>query len=85
MIISKHVTLARENIETFNDVTLLEEMLTFVRNEKGRPEAEKGAHDDMIFADAIALEIREQQRMYTEITNLPRTAPRSRINPHTGY
>ena len=85
MIISKHVTLARENIETFNDATLLEEMLTFVRNEKGRPEAEKGAHDDMIFADAITLEIREQQRMYTEITNLPRTAPRRRINPHTGY
>lgn len=85
MIISKHVTVARENIETFNDAVLLGEMLTFVRNARGRPEAEYGAHDDMVLADAIAHEIRTQQRMYTEIKNLPRNAPRSTISAATGY
>ena len=41
----------------------LEEMLTFVRNEKLRPEAEAGAHDDCVMALAIAWYIRPQQRM----------------------
>lgn len=62
-IISKHVALAREHIDTFMEPRLLEEMLTFVRNEQGRPEAQEGQHDDLILADAIALEIRTQQRM----------------------
>ena len=62
-IISKHVALAREQIETFNDRILLDEMLTFVRNSEGRPEAKEGSHDDLIFADAICLEAREQQNM----------------------
>lgn len=62
-IISKHVALAREQIGTFRDRILLDEMLTFVRNADGRPEAKEGSHDDMIFADAICLEAREQQSM----------------------
>lgn len=62
-IISRHIALAREQIETFYDRELLNEMLTFVRNEDGRPEAEGDTHDDMIFADAIALTAREQQSM----------------------
>ena len=36
-------------------------MLTFVRNEQFRPEAEAGAHDDCIMALAIAYAIRDQQ------------------------
>jgi len=60
-VISKHVSLAREHISTFNDYELLEEMLAFVRNEQGKPEAAEGMNDDLIFADAIALEAREQQ------------------------
>ena len=35
-------------------------MLTFVRNEKGRPEAQNGAHDDLIMALAIAYDIKDQ-------------------------
>lgn len=66
VIISKHVTLARENINTFNDAQTLEEMLTFVRNEQGKPEAQAGKYDDCIMADAIALEIRGQQTMKAE-------------------
>lgn len=64
LIISKHVTLSRERIDTFNDVTTLGEMLTFVRNKVGKPEAMVGKHDDTILADAICQEIRGQQRMY---------------------
>ena len=41
----------------------LEEMLTFVRDEKTRPAAEPGAHDDCVMALAIAWYIRPQQRM----------------------
>ena len=66
MLIGEHVALARDHIDTFNDITTLEEMLTFVRNDRGRPEAQEGAHDDTIFADGIALQIREQQRYSIE-------------------
>lgn len=58
------VTIVRENTELINDRDTLEEMLTFVRNEKGRPEAQSGAHDDLIMALAIAYYIRTQQRAY---------------------
>jgi phage terminase large subunit len=43
-----------------NDRATLDEMLTFVRNAKGRPEAQNGAHDDCIMALAIALHARLQ-------------------------
>jgi phage terminase large subunit len=36
-------------------------MLTFVRNEDFRPEAQEGAHDDLVMALAIALAIGDQQ------------------------
>lgn len=52
-----------EGVGLVNDRTTLEEMLTFVRNEKLRPEAEEGAHDDCVMALAIAWYIRPQQRM----------------------
>lgn len=55
------VTIAREHIEYINDTDTLEEMLTFVRNSKGRPEAQQGAHDDCVMALAIAYYAREQQ------------------------
>jgi len=55
------VTFAREHIEKINDKITLEEMLTFVRNEKGKPEAQEGAHDDCVMALAIAHAIRDQQ------------------------
>lgn len=35
-------------------------MLTFVKNEKGRPEAQEGAHDDLVMGLAIAYEIKDQ-------------------------
>ncbi len=37
-----------------NDPGLVAECLTFVRNKKGRPEAQKGCHDDRVMSAAIA-------------------------------
>jgi phage terminase large subunit len=63
VIISKYVAMARDHIENWHDTTTLEEMLTFVRDENGKPTAQEGQHDDCILADAICLEAREQQGM----------------------
>ena len=58
LIIAELIQTVREHAETINDRTTIEEMLTFVRNEKLRPEAEEGAHDDAVMALAIANHIR---------------------------
>lgn len=63
VIIGELVEAMRSGINTVNDRTTLEEMLTFVRSEKLRAEAEPGAHDDCVLALAIAWHIRHQQRM----------------------
>lgn len=52
-----------ESIELISDIETLREGLTFIRNEKGRAEAQEGYHDDLIMALAIAYDIREQQSM----------------------
>lgn len=59
-IISQLVEIVRESTYLFNDKSTLEEMLTFVRNEKGRAEAQQGAHDDLIMALAIAYDAIKQ-------------------------
>jgi len=45
------------------DRQTLEEMLTFVRNEKGKAEAIAGKHDDLVMGLAIAHAVRTQQAM----------------------
>ena len=50
-----------EEIGKITDKDVLEEMLTFVRNEKGRPEAQEGTHDDLVMGLAITYYIRDQQ------------------------
>jgi phage terminase large subunit len=47
-------------VESINDRDTLEELLTIVRNEKGRIEAPEGGHDDQMMGLAIAHEVREQ-------------------------
>ena len=59
-IISKLIEIVREHCETIYDRETLEELLTIVRNEKGRIEAPEGGHDDMMMALAIAHHIKEQ-------------------------
>lgn len=59
-VISNLVEIVRECTSNINDKDTLEEMLTFVRNEKGRPEAQEGAHDDLVMGLAIAYDIKDQ-------------------------
>ncbi len=59
-IISRLIEVVREHCETINDKDTLEELLTIVRNEKGRIEAPEGGHDDQMMGLAIAHHIREQ-------------------------
>ncbi len=61
VIISGLIQATREDMDIVCDETTLMEMLTFVRNEDFRPEAEIGAHDDTVMALAIAHYIRPQQ------------------------
>lgn len=63
LILAQLQSIINDHTELINDKETLEEMLTFVRNEKGRPEAQEGAHDDLVMALAIAHYIRTQQSM----------------------
>jgi phage terminase large subunit len=59
-IISRLIEVVREHCETIYDRATLEELLTIIRNEKGRIEAPQGGHDDMMMGLAIAHHIRDQ-------------------------
>jgi len=59
-IISRLIEIVREHCDCINDRGTLEELLTIVRNEKGRIEAPEGGHDDDMMGLAIAHEIRDQ-------------------------
>ena len=65
-IISNLIQIVREHIETINDKDTLEELLTIIRNEKGRIEAPEGGHDDQMMGLAIAHEMRNQVSFYQE-------------------
>lgn len=58
--ISRLIEVVREHCDTINDKETLEELLTIIRNEKGRIEAPQGGHDDDMMGLAIAHAIREQ-------------------------
>ena len=58
--ISRLIEIVREHCDTINDKETLEELLTIIRNEKGRIEAPQGGHDDDMMGLAIAHQIREQ-------------------------
>ena len=59
-IISRLIEIVREDTDKINDKDTLEELLTIIRNEKGRIEAPEGGHDDQMMGLAIAHHIREQ-------------------------
>ena len=69
LVIAGLVEVVREHPEWLNDRDTLNEMLTFVRNENGRPEAQEGAHDDCVMSLAIAYYSREQQHTAAEYQN----------------
>ena len=68
VLIAGLVEIVRETPEYIVDKETLLEMLTFVRNEKGRPEAQAGAHDDCIMALGIAFNIAAQQTEFVTAT-----------------
>ena len=63
IIIAELIRIMREHTGLLNDEDTILEMLTFIRNDQLRPEAEEGAHDDTVMALAIAYYIRPQQIM----------------------
>lgn len=60
-MLGKLRTIVRDKTEQINDLDTLNDMTTFIVNEKGRPEAAAGSHDDTIMALAIAYYIQFQQ------------------------
>lgn len=70
MMLSELVEWTVSNIDKIYDLATLYEMLTFTRQGQKKKgifwAAEPGAHDDLVIALAIWLQIREQQRAYIE-------------------
>lgn len=69
-IISRLVEIVRDHVETIRDEETLKELLTIVKNEKGRIEAPQGGHDDDMMGLAIAHEIRDQVVFTKPVVNV---------------
>ena len=54
LILANLVELVRDHTDIFNDEKTLREMLTFVKKDGGKQEAEEGYHDDKVMSIAIA-------------------------------
>lgn len=54
LILAHLVELVREHTDIFNDEKTLRQMLTFVKKDGGKQEAEEGYHDDRVMSIAIA-------------------------------
>lgn len=68
-ILSKLIEVVRTNCELIDDLDTLNELLTIIRNEKGRIEAPEGGHDDLMMALAIAWECRNQVIFRKKVIN----------------
>lgn len=62
LIIDGLKDIAKHHMELIGDFGTLQEMLVFIKNAAGRPEAEVGQHDDLVMSLAISHYIRGQQR-----------------------
>lgn len=60
IIINNLVRIARDEVDTINDPDTIREMLVFIKNQDGRPEAQSGYHDDRVMSLSIAHHIRNQ-------------------------
>ncbi len=67
IILAELQRIFNEEIEKITDIEILKEALTFIKNEKGRPEAQEGSHDDLIMGTAITYSIKSQQSNRIEI------------------
>jgi hypothetical protein len=70
-ILGNLVEVAREFIEVINDEQTLREMLTMVRKDNGKQEAETGFHDDKVMSLAITHHAISQVNITTEVVNVP--------------
>ena len=61
----------RESPELIHDLTFINECLTFVRDETGKPAAAEGSHDDMVSAMWIANYVRLVVLGYLELLAIP--------------
>lgn len=61
LILANLQQIVLEEIEKIVDEETLREMLKFIKNDNGRPEAEQGEHDDLVLGLAITYYIRNQQ------------------------
>ncbi len=68
LIIDKEIDIINNNTELFYDIPTLQEAITFVYK-NGRPDAIEGKHDDLLFSDMIANEIRGQQSFDVQKTS----------------
>ena len=67
LIISNLISAVRGRGYLINSRITIEEMLSFIKNKNGRPEAAAGTHDDTVMALAIAHFCRDSQS-YTEFS-----------------
>jgi phage terminase large subunit len=75
-ILARLIEIVREHCDTINDKDTLEELLTIIRNERGRIEAPEGGHDDQMMGLAIAHHIRDQVVFPNRVIE---------VNPHYGF
>ncbi len=68
-LIARLVSIVRDAPELITDLDTLNEMLTFIRDDSGKPQAVSGKHDDCILALAIAYAARDQQSYSAEPSN----------------
>lgn len=54
---------------------ILSEMVTFLRNSKGRPEALAGKHDDVVMAASIAYAVLQEQGKFVDVNSSATTGP----------
>lgn len=68
VIIAELAEFVRESVDKINDLTLLKQMLNFIKRSDGKQAADDGYHDDRVMSYAITLRARSQQKYTIEIT-----------------
>lgn len=79
IILQALVAKMREEPNVECDIATLKEMLTFIRKENGKQEAQEGYHDDLVMAKAIANYISIQEGEVNWIKVEPTKRPKSRL------
>jgi hypothetical protein len=80
------ITLIREGINKDPDLTFIDEAFAYIRDERGRTNAEEGEHDDTVMAKAIAFQIFDwgDNDIRTLRVHKPKDAVRNKQKHNTG-